>query len=54
VLAQAQESGSLPSGIDLDTAVSALFGVLWYRLLLNEPFDGAYAAALERLIRREL
>ena len=51
VLAQARDSGSLPAGLDLDTAVSALFGALWYRLLLGEPLDDAYAAALEDLIR---
>jgi hypothetical protein len=36
--------------VDLDTAVSALFGALWYRLLLGEPVDDDYAAALERLV----
>ncbi len=50
VLAQARQSGSLPAELDLDTAVSALFGALWYRLLLNEPLDDDYAAALERLV----
>jgi hypothetical protein len=51
VLARAQDSGSLPAGLDLDAAVAALFGALWYRLLLGEPLDDAYAAALADLIR---
>jgi AcrR family transcriptional regulator len=51
VLAQVQDSGSLPAGLDLDAAVAALFGALWYRLLLGEPLDDAYAAALADLIR---
>jgi|SRR2546421_10901123 AcrR family transcriptional regulator len=54
VLAQAQDSGALPVALDLDIAVSALFGALWYRLLLGEPLDDAYAAALGDLIRTGL
>src|SRR5947199_331051 len=37
----------------LDAAVAALFGALWYRLLLGEPLDDGYAAALAGLIRAE-
>jgi AcrR family transcriptional regulator len=50
VLDLARQSGSLPPELDLDTAVSALFGALWYRLLLGEPLDDDYAAALEKLV----
>ena len=50
VLDRTRQSGSLPPELDLDTAVSALFGALWYRLLLGEPLDDDYAAALEKLV----
>jgi len=50
VLDLARQSGSLPPELDLDTAVSALFGALWYRLLLGEPLDDDYAAALGKLV----
>jgi AcrR family transcriptional regulator len=50
VLERAQASGELAAGLDLDTAVSALYGGLWYRLLLGEPLDDSYARALSRLL----
>lgn len=50
VLARAREEGELAAGTDLDTAVAALYGALWYRLLLDEPLDAAYATALARLL----
>jgi AcrR family transcriptional regulator len=52
VLAQAAADGWLRDGVDLDAAVAALYGALWYRLLLGEPLDGAFAAALAGLISR--
>ena len=51
MLARARDSGALPAGLDLDAAVAALFGALWYHLLLGESLDDGYAAALADLIR---
>ena len=30
--------------------MAALYRAMWYRLLLDEPLDTAYAAALTRLV----
>jgi len=38
----------------LTAAVIALYGALWYRLLLDEPLDETFAADLARLIVRGL
>jgi len=35
---------------DVDAAVIALFGAVWYRLLLGEPLDTALASRLARLL----
>jgi AcrR family transcriptional regulator len=50
VLARAQQRGLVGAGVDLDAAVAALYGGLWYRLLLDEPLDPAYAASLASLV----
>jgi AcrR family transcriptional regulator len=50
VLVRAQERGLVRAGLDLDAAVSALYGGLWYRLLLDEPLDLTYAASLAALV----
>jgi AcrR family transcriptional regulator len=34
----------------IDAAVVALFGALWYRLLLDEPLDAAFAKQLATLV----
>jgi AcrR family transcriptional regulator len=35
-----------------EAAVSAVFGAMWYRLLLDEPLDAAFAGALAAIVRR--
>ncbi|MEP7023393.1 MAG: TetR/AcrR family transcriptional regulator [Actinomycetota bacterium] len=50
LLARAQSRGQVRTEVDLDAAVSALYGGLWYRLLLDEPLDLAYAASLAGLV----
>ncbi|HEY0937569.1 MAG TPA: TetR/AcrR family transcriptional regulator, partial [Trebonia sp.] len=46
---QAGESAA-PAETDVEAAVSALYGALWYRLLLGEPLDRAYARQLAALV----
>ena len=50
VLLAARSAGTLAPELDVEVAVSALYGGLWYRLLLGEPLDEAYAAALSQLV----
>jgi AcrR family transcriptional regulator len=50
VLTAAQANGSLPADLDVDAAVTSLYGALWYRLLLNEPLDPAFADMLITLL----
>ncbi|WP_313442205.1 TetR/AcrR family transcriptional regulator [Novosphingobium sp.] len=50
ILDRAIESGELPAGTDVDTAVDMLHGAFWYRLLLGEPLDRACAIRLARAI----
>ena len=40
--------GELPKSADLDTTVTALYGAMWYRLMLDEPLDAPFAASLAR------
>lgn len=54
VLRAACGRGELSSEADLDTAVDALHGAFWYRLLQNEPLDAAFAERLARFILRGL
>jgi AcrR family transcriptional regulator len=54
-LARAIEEASAREGVetspgDVDAAVIALFGAVWYRLLLGEPFDTGLAARLARIV----
>lgn len=51
VLEAAVARGELPASADLDAAVSAAYGALWYRLLLGEQLDAAFAGRLARLVR---
>jgi len=46
LLRNAVEDGLLPQSADVETAVFALYGALWYRLLLFEALDDAYANRL--------
>jgi AcrR family transcriptional regulator len=50
LLRQGTARGELPADADVDTAVLALYGALWYRLLLDEPLDRAYAGQLAALV----
>lgn len=43
-------SQGLPATAPIDTAVAALYGALWYRLLLAEPLDAAFADQLTALV----
>jgi AcrR family transcriptional regulator len=38
--------GELPAGADLDATVIALYGAMWYRLMLDEPLDKEFAIRL--------
>jgi AcrR family transcriptional regulator len=40
----------LPLGAPLDAAVATLYGALWYRLLLDEPLDRAFAQEVTSLV----
>jgi AcrR family transcriptional regulator len=46
ILEAAVMRGELPESADLDTTVTALYGAMWYRLMLDEPMDAAFAARL--------
>jgi AcrR family transcriptional regulator len=50
LLAAAVERGELAPGADLETATLALYGSMWYRLLLAEPLDAAFAGRLADFI----
>lgn len=50
LLRQRADRGELPADAAIETAVSALYGALWYRLLLGEPLDHFYAQQLATLI----
>src|SRR6185312_7905061 len=38
--------GELPEGADLDATVAAVYGAMWYRLMVDETLDAAFAARL--------
>jgi AcrR family transcriptional regulator len=46
VLAQGLEAGELPPDADLDATIAAIYGAMWYRLMLDEPLDGDFATRL--------
>lgn len=50
LLRQGVDRGDLPAGAAIEAAISALYGALWYRLLLGEPLDHFYAQQLATLI----
>ncbi len=50
MLAKAAADGLLPPGADIDAATVALYGAVWYRLLLDDPMDDAYADRLAAVI----
>lgn len=50
LLRQGIDRGELPADAAIEAAVSALYGALWYRLLLGEVLDHAYAQQLATLI----
>jgi AcrR family transcriptional regulator len=50
LLRQGIDRGELPADAAIEAAVSALYGALWYRLLLGEVLDDAYAQQLATLI----
>ncbi len=44
------QRGELASECDLEVAVIALYGAVWYRLLLDEPMDHTFAQRLAHTI----
>lgn len=50
LLADAIADGLLPPGADVEIATIALYGAVWYRLLLDEPMGADYAERLAALI----
>lgn len=50
LLAKAAADGLLPPGADIDAATIALYGAVWYRLLLDEPMDDACSDRLAAVI----
>lgn len=40
----------VPDPSSREAAVAAIYGALWYRILLDEPLDDGFAAALTRLL----
>ncbi|MDP9034428.1 MAG: TetR/AcrR family transcriptional regulator [Myxococcota bacterium] len=50
IVEAAVRDGAKITAADVDAAVIALFGALWYRLLLGEPLDADLATRLARLL----
>jgi AcrR family transcriptional regulator len=50
VLEEAASEGEIAADIDFDVAITAIYGATWYRLLLDEPLDAAFAARLADLM----
>jgi AcrR family transcriptional regulator len=50
VLTNAIAGGLLSADADVEVATIALYGAVWYRLLLDEPIDDAYADRLAAVI----
>ena len=50
LLRAAIADGQLPAGADVEAATIALYGAVWYRLLLDETMDDAYPERLAVLI----
>jgi AcrR family transcriptional regulator len=46
VLQQGVKAGELPPDADLDATVAAVYGAMWYRLMLDEALDGDFARRL--------
>jgi AcrR family transcriptional regulator len=46
LLQRGVDAGELPRDADLDATVSAVYGAMWYRLMLDEPLDGDFASRL--------
>jgi AcrR family transcriptional regulator len=46
VLERGVASGELPPQADLDATVAAVYGAMWYRLMLDEALDDAFATRL--------
>ena len=50
LLTAAAADGLLPPDADVEAAAIALYGAVWYRLLLDEPMDDAFPERLAILI----
>lgn len=50
ILARALQDHGPSAERALDAAVIALYGAVWYRLLLDEPFDARFGAGLARVM----
>ena len=51
ILEQAADRKEIGTDVDLEVAITVIYGAMWYRLLLDEPLDKAFAARLADLIR---
>jgi AcrR family transcriptional regulator len=54
VLRAGAAAGGAPTPARIEVAVSAVYGAVWYRLLLDEPLDRRYAAEVAELVRTGL
>jgi AcrR family transcriptional regulator len=46
ILERGVAQGELPAGGDLDATVAAVYGAMWYRLMLDEALDADFAPRL--------
>ncbi|WP_248746037.1 TetR/AcrR family transcriptional regulator [Pseudomonas sp. MWU12-2037] len=54
ILENARQLGEISADADIETAVVALHGAFWYRMLLGEPLDKDFAISLSALIFRSV
>ena len=54
LLQSGKDRGEVAPDADLEAAVIALYGAVWYRLLLDEPYDAAFGKRLAETMMRGL
>ena len=54
VLEEATAEGEIVAHVDFDIAITMIYGAMWYRLLLDEPLDRAFAVRLMNLLTNGL
>lgn len=50
ILEEATAQNEIAPDVDLEMAVTVIYGAMWYRLLLDEPLDRAFAVRLAGLL----